>query len=152
MKSISTILFGIALSVSAWASDFEATGTWHDPDHGGHGIVITADSGFGHGVFWFLHRDDRSSAFLIGDANCTEFPCIVALLEPSSGFLGGKYGGGSLSVGDPVGTLEITPTESGFSAKYSLVGPFSDHCNITNPGGIIFRGCIGTIEFERLAF
>jgi len=48
MKSISTILFGIALSVSAWASDFEAAGTWHDPDHGGHGIILTADSGFGH--------------------------------------------------------------------------------------------------------
>ena len=68
MKTLITILIGIALSASVWANDY--SGSWYDPENTGHGFNITADSGFGHGIFWYLYRPDGSSAFLVALENC----------------------------------------------------------------------------------
>jgi len=150
MKTLSTLLIGIALSMSVWANDY--SGSWYDPENTGHGFNITADSGFGHGIFWYLYRPDGSSAFLVALENCEEFPCAVSLAEPSGPWMGGKYSQkGNTVLGDPVGMVELIPSENGLNAKFELVG-WQENCQGKSSGGIIFNGCIGTIKLQRLAF
>lgn len=128
-------------------------GLWHDPEHPGHGITITQDSGFGHGVIWFLHRVDGSSAFLIAGENCEEFPCVTPLHEPTAAWMGGATSqpGVDFDLRDPVGSLELRQREDGrLTAKFDLYY-WREDCIGLGPGGAIFRACVGTLTLELLA-
>lgn len=129
------------------------SGWWYDADHPGHGITISQDSGHGHGVLWFLHRVDGSSAFLVAGENCEKFPCVVTLHEPTAAWMGGATSqpGADFDLGDPVGSLELTPQEDGsLTAKFDLYYWRGD-CIGVSPGGAILRGCIGSLNLVRLA-
>lgn len=141
MKLLAFLL--LTLSVSAHA-DF--SGHWYDAEHPGHGIQIDADSGFGHAVTWYLYRKDGSTAFLTAGETCAEFPCVVALHEPSAGFMGR----GEFDLGDPVGLVELSFSDGKLLADYNLIS-WIEECRGASPGGIIFHRCIGEIEFSRLA-
>lgn len=123
------------------------SGHWFDASHPGHGIQINRDSGFGYAVTWYLYRKDGTTAFLTGETTCEEFPCVIALVEPSASFMGGN-----LELGDPVGTLELTLTGDGnLDAQYDLISWLKADCAGILVGGLLFRKCIGTIELEKLA-
>ena len=142
---IATFLSVFALG-NAVASD-EFAGLWYDPDKSGHGIQINRDGGFGHAVTWYLYRKDGSSAFLTAGATCEEFPCIVPLHEPTSRFLSGDT-----ELGDPVGSLELTPNQDGtMEADYDLRIFLGEECFGITPGGLLFRGCVGKFDMEKLA-
>jgi len=148
MKYLAIIL----LFVSSCVFAEDPAGMWYDPEHPGHGLQISGDNGFGRSLVWYLHRADGSTGFVISGENCESFPCVVALYEPTSGFLGGKFGGPELELGEPVGMLELTPVEGGFEGEYDLIGFASDNCSGISPGGLIFRGCVGKVSFSRLTY
>ena len=135
---------------------FSQAGHWYNADHPGHGIQINRDSGFGYAVTWYLYRKDGSTAFLAGESTCEQFPCVIALVEPSAGFMGS----GELDLGEPVGVLELTPLatcqgtgcpEGALEVKYDLISWLSEDCLGQSPGGLIFQGCIGSFVMEKLA-
>ena len=158
MKYITTLLaavFALGLSTGAAASS-ETSGLWHDPEHPGHGVLITQDMGAGQAVIWFLHRTDGSSAFLIASENCEEFPCVAPMHEVEAAWMGGAFPGSGSSFefdfGDPVGTLEMNVLEDGrIAAKFDLRGFRPADCFGIGGSGLILRGCIGTITLELLA-
>lgn len=131
----------------ASSSVFAQAGMWYDPDHSGHGIQINRDSGFGYAVTWYLYRKDGSTAFLTAGETCKEFPCVVALHEPTSGFMG--YG--EFDLGPEVGILEIgTVVDGVLPIEYELIA-WVEECRGASPGGIIFNRCIGEIDMVKLA-
>lgn len=140
-----TLLTVIMLLVSSTA--FGQAGHWYNADHPGHGIQINRDSGFGYAVTWYLYRKDGTTAFLTGESTCEEFPCVIPLVEPSAGFMGE----GELDLGEPVGILELTPTEEGdLDVTYELID-WIPECFGIGSGGLIFQGCIGEFVMEKLA-
>ena len=123
-------------------------GHWYDASHPGHGIQINRDAGFGYAVTWYLYRKDGSTAFLAGESTCEEFPCVIALVEPSAGFMGS----GEFDLGEPVGSLELIPLEDGrLEARYDLIDWLEADCAGLSPGGLVFQRCVGEIELEKLA-
>ena len=130
----------------AMASD-DIAGHWHDADKPGHGIQIDRDGGFGHAITWYLYRKDKSSAFLTSGQTCEEFPCIVTLHEPSARFLDGD-----VELGDPVGSVELTPQEDGtLEADYDLRLFLGEECLNITPGGLLFRQCVGKFDMVKLS-
>ena len=141
------ILGAFALFLSACSAAVSAAPGWYfEPARDGHGLMISSDTGFGHGVTWFLYREDGSAAFLAAGENCPAFPCVVPLHEPTANFMGG-----ALDLGEPVGSIELHYTGGGFSAFYDLRAWRPDRCFGVSPGGIIFNRCAGRIDFTRLA-
>lgn len=133
----------VALTGSAVA----APGTWYNPDRDGHGVQINRDSGFGHGVTWYLYRPDGTTSFLVAKEPCLGFPCVAELVEPTAGFMGGN-----LDLGETVGILEIGVAEgNALSVRYELSAWLLDQCDGLTPGGLIFRKCVGQIDMELLA-
>jgi hypothetical protein len=140
----------------ASANVMAGPGLWHDPEHPGHGVLITQDMGAGHGVIWFLHRTDGSSAFLIASENCEEFPCVVPMHEVEAAWMGGAFPGSGSSFAfdfqDPVGSLEMRQLEDGrIATKFDLRAFRPADCFGIGGSGLILRGCIGTITMELLA-
>jgi len=130
----------------AMASD-DIAGHWYDADKPGHGIQIDRDGGFGHAITWYLYRKDKSSAFLTSGQTCEEFPCIVTLHEPSARFLDGD-----VELGDPVGSVELTPQEDGtLEADYDLRLFLGEECLNITPGGLLFRQCVGKFDMVKLS-
>ena len=126
---------------------FSGPGHWYDADHPGHGIQINRDAGFGYAVTWYLYRKDGTTAFLAGEATCEDFPCVIPLVEPSAGFMGA----GEFDLGEPVGMLELVPTESGdLDVTYDLIA-WIPECAGIGPGGLVFQGCVGSFVMEKLA-
>ena len=151
MKTLINWVIGALAAGSSLA--IADSGWWYDADAPGHGLTISQDSGHGHGVLWFLHRADGSSAFLIAGENCDGFPCAVTLHEPVAAWMGGATSlpGADLSLGDPVGSLELTPQPDGtLAAKFDLYY-WREDCIGIGPGGAIFRGCVGTLSLTKLA-
>jgi len=133
-------LFSSTLAVAA-------PGLYHNPDRDGHGLLLTADTGFGNAVIWYLYRRDRSSAVLIGADNCTEYPCVTALHEPRGPWMGGDF-----DLGDPVGSVEITLlSENTIKVSYDLRAFDPEKCIGVTPGGVIFNECVGNQVLEVLA-
>jgi hypothetical protein len=130
-------------------------GLWYDPEHPGHGILITQDMGAGSGVIWFLHRPDGASAFLIAAENCEEFPCVVPMHEPEAAWMGGAFPGAAgveFDFKEPVGTLELRQLEDGgLTAKFDLRFFRPEDCVGIGGSGLILRGCIGTVTLKLLA-
>lgn len=123
-------------------------GHWYDASHPGHGIQINRDAGFGFAVTWYLYRKDGTTAFLTGESTCEEFPCAIALVEPTASFMGDP----DLDLGDPVGSLDLVPLENGnLEIHFDLIDWLGVACVGQSPGGLIFNQCIGTIELEKLA-
>jgi len=142
---IATILLFFTLG-NAVASD-EFAGQWYNPDRSGHGIQINRDGGFGHAVTWYLYRKDGSSAFLTAGQTCEEFPCVVTLHEPTSRFLDGDA-----ELGDPVGSVELTPQADGsMKADYDLRVFLGEECFGISGGGMLFRQCIGKFNMVKLS-
>ena len=138
-RFILAILFIPALALA------NPAGLWYSPQRDGAGLWLTADTGEGHWVQWQVYRRDRSSAVLTGDRNCTEFPCVIALHEPSAPWLGGD-----VDLGEPVGSAEIHITDSGLRLVYDVRAWDLENCSGT-PGGIILAQCIGTVDMVLLA-
>jgi len=146
MKNLIVAVLFIAFSGAAVASD-EFAGQWYNPDRSGHGIQINRDGGFGHAITWYLYRKDGSSAFLTAGQTCEEFPCVVTLHEPTSRFLDG-----GAELGDPVGSVELTPQADGtMEADYDLRVFLGEECFGISPGGMIFLGCVGKFNMVKLA-
>jgi len=142
------LLFVTLLLIPAitMASD-DIAGHWYDADKPGHGIQIDRDGGFGHAVTWYLYRKDGSSAFLTAGQTCEEFPCVVTLHEPSARFLDG-----GAELGDPVGSVELTPQEDGtLEADYDLILFLGEECLNITPGGLIFKQCVGKFDMVKLS-
>lgn len=139
------LFLSLLLLVPALA--FGQAGMWYDPDNAGHGIQISRDGGFGHAVTWYLYRVNGSSAFLTAGETCKEFPCVVTLHEPTGGFVSK----GTFDLGNPVGLVELSVTAEGsLTADYELIS-WIPGCVGSSPGGLIFLGCIGKLEMEKLA-
>jgi len=142
MRTLLNWIIGLIAAGSSIA--LAEPGLYYDADNPGHGLTITQDTGEGHAVIWYLYREDGSSAFLTGLENCSEFPCVIPLVEPQAVTAFQFY-----DLGEPVGVLELTKTDGGFEAKYDL-RPFLN-CIGQSSGGTIFRRCIGTINLSKLA-
>lgn len=153
MKGIRNWLAGVlslpfmALSGSVGASEgFDYAGLWYQPDRPGTGILITPDMGAGHGVIWYLHRRDGTSAFIVGGENCTSFPCVVTLKEPTANWLGGN-----LDLGEPVGNVDFSEWDGRLRVNFDLRELSPEICEGISIGGILLRECAGTKFFSRLA-
>ena len=155
MKYISTLFAAVLLFAASAAAHAEVNpaGWWSDPEHDGAGLVISQDSGFGHGVLWFLHRVNGSSAFLIAGENCEEFPCVTTLHEPTAAWMGGATSqpGPEFDLGDPIGSLEMSFREDGsLAVKFNLYN-WREDCRGLGAGGAIFRACVGNLNYKLLA-
>lgn len=143
MKTLIQWIIGLLAAGSAAA--MAEPGMYYNPDKPGHGIHITQDLGYGSGVTWYLYRQDRSSAVLISAENCTEFPCVVELLEPTA-----KFMGGGLEFA-PSGVVELAFTDDGLSIDWELYYWSGADCADKSPGGLIFFNCIGSQDLVLLA-
>jgi len=136
-------LCAAVLSVSAHASP---AGLWYAPANDGAGLWVTEDMGAGHFVQWHLYRRDGSSAFVVSGEGCDKLPCIIPLHEPTAPFMGG-----TVDLGEPVGTLELRQTDTGLRAVYDLRAFDPDNCTGITPGGLLLNRCVGTIDLILLA-
>ena len=147
MKNLLFVFFVSIFAAGSVKASNDLAGHWYDADHIGHGIQIDRDGGFGHAITWYLYRKDKSSAFLTSGQTCEEFPCIVTLHEPSARFLDGD-----VELGDPVGSVELTPQEDGtLEADYDLRLFLGEECKNITPGGLIFRQCVGKFDMVKLS-
>lgn len=142
-----TALMFLSASVGAQTIDdnYNYAGLWYSPDRDGTGIWISPDMGAGHAVLWYLNRRDGSSAYLHAGENCTDFPCVVPLHEPTVSWLGGD-----VDLGEPIGSLEIQSSDTGLRVTYDIRGFDPDNCFGISPGGTLFRECAGTRNLVRL--
>ena len=145
MNRITQIILGGLLMAASFYVAAEP-GHWFDAQNPGHGVQINQDSGFGHAFTWYLYRPNGTAAFLAADENCAEFPCVLALYEPTA-----SYMGGDLVLGPPVGSVELTPTAGGLRLDYDLRAWDWERCAGVSPGGAILNQCVGTINLTRLA-
>ena len=141
MKLIMLALVFLSTSLSA------APGLWFEPARDGHGLTISRDSGFGSAVIWYGYTPEGEAVFLIGGKNCTAFPCVIAMHQPSASWMGGQ-----LDIGPPVGEMEIGIFDgAALPVRYDFRAWQPELCSDISPGGVIFRRCAGRIDFELLA-
>ena len=138
-------IFALA-SLFLAGSVLAAPGHWYEPAEPGYGVQINQDGGFGYAVTFYLYRTDGSTAFLIGAETCEEFPCVVALLEPTADFMGGN-----LDVGNALGELEIGVFDGEvLPIRFDLRVWLGEYCENISVGGIIFRQCAGQRNLRLL--
>lgn len=93
IKRLTATLLGLGLAVGAQAQTH-----YFDPEHPGHGVSVTRDSGQGSAFIWYLYARDGASTWLISTENCTDYPCVVGLAEAQGVWMGGDVE--LLEVGD----------------------------------------------------
>ena len=163
-KFTQAVLAGTLLTISTFAmsQEFfhasEADGMWFMPDNPGHGLVVNYNySNDVAAVTWFLHRPDRSSAFLSGLQLCQFFPCVLELVETSASLLGGAPPGVGtfFELGETVGEVELTLLNNNeMRVKYNFIpwlsGNTPKYCSNISAMGYLWRGCAGTLNMVRL--
>jgi hypothetical protein len=132
----------------------DADGMWYDPEHPGHGVVLNYNSSSDSAALtWFLHRPDKSSAFLSGKQLCEFYPCTVELLEPSASLLGGHASGVGtfFEIGPTVGEATLTlKNDNQLRVDFNFIPWLGEYCEGISAGGYLWRGCAGTLNLERL--
>lgn len=112
MKFLFMMILAWAFAGSAMAN---STGAWFDPEQNGHGINLI-DMGERGKVFWWytyhpafgqlwlLSTVETGNEFLVHRPTARRFPT-----DPR------------FSVGEPIGTVELTPQETGFLMEWDLL-------------------------------
>ena len=157
MKILSA-LFALVLAgmVSiTFALEPRHAGQWHDPGLG-YGVLLDYSAPIDQfGVTMLNYRLDGSGAVLSGAQNCRVgvSPCEIGLVEVSASFFGGLFGGEGPEIGDIVGSMDLEPEGEGLRISWELIGWLNDqepgYCDVP-PGGLWFRGCIGSRVLEQL--
>ena len=137
------ISIAVLLLIPALA--FGAPGLWFDPARPGHGLSISQPTEGRHAVLWHLYTRDGAPTWVIAEP-CSSFPCVTPLFAPTANWLGGGF-----ELGDEIGSLELRPDGDNLRAVFDLRGLSPDECAGITPGGLLFRECVGTITFVRLA-
>ena len=111
MKILSA-LFALVLAGTAFAFQPGEDGSWYDPAHDGQGFsVSTFDDGWA--AAWFTYDPSGNQAWFV--TGLVEYGETAPLYFPM-----GFFPAHSVDIGEPVGTLTVTPIDTGYRARYKL--------------------------------
>lgn len=81
-----------AFGAAALLASFSVMAQTHyfDPEHPGHGVSVTQDSGQGSAFIWYTYSRDGEGRWLISTENCTAYPCDIKLAQAYGQWMGGE--------------------------------------------------------------
>lgn len=82
-----------SIGVMALMASFSAVAQsqYFDPDHPGHGVSVSQDTGQGSAFIWYLYNRNGEARWLITTENCTDYPCQTGLAESAGAWMGGDF-------------------------------------------------------------
>lgn len=118
---------------------------WYAPGDGsGQGILVRCGTG-GCAAAWLTYADNEQ-IWLTTVENCERGKVCEAEFARTAG----DWFGTSVEILEPEVTATLEPTPDSLLVDFEAIGLFPHRCD-TGTGGLIFRNCVGAVEFFLLA-